>query len=125
MFSKIVARSAPFRTLGAQNVQKRFLNLHEYQSMEVMSKFGVAVPRGVVAFTPSEAKDKAKDFTPDVVIKSQVLAGGRGLGYFKENKFQGGVHVIPSEKTEEYAEKMIGKTLITKQTGEAGKPNNS
>merc|ERR1740130_1176313 len=61
----------------------------------------------------------------DVVVKSQVLAGGRGLGYFKENNFQGGVQIVGKEKVAEIAEKMLGKTLITKQTGEAGKPNNT
>merc|ERR1711920_713860 len=57
--------------------------------------------------------------------KSQVLAGGRGLGYFKENNFQGGVHIVPKDKVKEMAEKMLGKTLITKQTGAEGKPNNT
>merc|ERR1712087_740235 len=54
-----------------------------------------------------------------------VLAGGRGLGYFKENNFQGGVHIVAKEKVAEVAEKMLGKTLITKQTGAEGKPNNT
>merc|ERR1712232_1020085 len=53
------------------------------------------------------------------------LAGGRGLGYFKENNFQGGVHIVPKDKVAETAEKMLGKTLITKQTGAEGKPNNT
>jgi len=54
-----------------------------------------------------------------------VLAGGRGLGHFKENGFKGGVHVTNSrEQLKNCAENMLGKTLITKQTGEAGKPNN-
>merc|ERR1712023_497335 len=69
---------------------------------------------------------KAKDFPGDeAVVKSQVLAGGRGLGHFKENGFQGGVHIVPKDKVGEVAEKMLGKTLITKQTGEEGKPNNT
>jgi len=59
-----------------------------------------------------------------VVIKSQILAGGRGLGTFT-NGFQGGVHVIPKSKTQEYAEKMIGQTLVTKQSGPEGKPVNT
>merc|ERR1712019_227558 len=50
---------------------------------------------------------------------------GRGLGYFKENNFQGGVHIVPKDKVAEVADKMLGKTLITKQTGEEGKPNNT
>merc|ERR1740130_698827 len=77
-------------------------------------------------FSVSEAAEKAKTFPGDeVVVKSQVLAGGRGLGYFKENNFQGGVHIVPKEKVAELAEKMLNKTLITKQTGEEGKPNNT
>jgi len=58
-------------------------------------------------------------------VKSQVLAGGRGLGHFKENGFQGGVHIVPKGKVAEIAEKMLGKTLVTKQTGAEGKPNNT
>lgn len=76
--------------------------------------------------TPTEAAEKASTFTGDeVVIKSQVLAGGRGLGHFKENGFQGGVHIIKKELAEEFAEKMLGKTLVTKQTGATGKPCNA
>jgi len=58
-------------------------------------------------------------------VKSQVLAGGRGLGHFKENNFQGGVHIVAKDKVAETADKMLGKTLVTKQTGEEGKPNNT
>merc|ERR1711972_486903 len=78
------------------------------------------------AFSVAEAVEKAKEMPGDeVVVKSQVLAGGRGLGYFNENNFQGGVHIVPKEKVGEVADKMLGKTLITKQTGEEGKPNNT
>merc|ERR1712014_240836 len=73
-----------------------------------------------------EAAAKAKEMPGDeVVVKSQVLAGGRGLGHFKENGFQGGVHIVPKGKVAETAEKMLGKTLVTKQTGAEGKPNNT
>merc|ERR1712032_706502 len=61
----------------------------------------------------------------EVVVKAQVLAGGRGLGYFKENNFKGGVHVVPKHKVASYAMNMLNKTLITKQTGAEGKPNNT
>ena len=60
----------------------------------------------------------------EVVIKSQILAGGRGLGTFT-NGLQGGVHIIKSSEVEEYAGKMLGGTLVTKQTGPAGKPVNT
>merc|ERR1719469_1313352 len=77
-------------------------------------------------FSVAEAIEKANELPGDsVVVKSQVLAGGRGMGHFKENNFQGGVHIVPKEKVGEYAEKMLGKTLITKQTGAEGKPNNT
>jgi succinyl-CoA synthetase beta subunit len=107
-------------------VQRRFLNLHEYQAQHIFSNFGVAVPKNAPVFSVAEAVKKANDFPGDeVVVKSQVLAGGRGLGHFKENGFQGGVHIVPKDKVGETAEKMLGKTLITKQTGAKGKPNNT
>ena len=86
----------------------------------------LAEDQEIVAEFPNEAAEMAKQFSGDeVVIKTQGLAGGRGLGHFKENNFQGGVHIIPKDKAAELAEKMLGKTLITKQTGAAGKPCNT
>lgn len=110
-------------------VSKRFLHLHEYQSLGVFSKFGVGVPRFAYAQSPEDVKVCAEKVTGGsenkVVIKAQVLAGGRGMGHFKENGFQGGVKVANNAKeAEEVARKMIGKTLVTKQTGAAGKPCN-
>merc|ERR1719484_123737 len=91
-----------------------------------MEDYGVGVPKNLPAFSVAEAVEKAQEFPGDeVVVKSQVLAGGRGLGYFKENNFQGGVHIVPKSQVGEIAEKMLGKTLITKQTGAEGKPNNT
>jgi len=102
------------------------LNLHEYQAQIIFGKYGVAVPKNLPAFSVAEAVEKAAEMPGDeVVVKSQVLAGGRGLGYFKENNFQGGVHIVPKGKVAEVADKMLGKTLITKQTGAEGKPNNT
>merc|ERR1712232_791581 len=107
-------------------MQRRYLNLHEYQAQKIMEDYGVGVPKNLPAFSVAEAVEKAKEMPGDeVVVKSQVLAGGRGLGYFKENNFQGGVHIVPKDKVAETADKMLGKTLITKQTGEEGKPNNT
>jgi len=91
----------------------------------IFKDFGVQVPKLAVAKTPEEAVAAAKGFGEEVVIKTQVLAGGRGLGHFKENNFQGGVHIIPSAKVSEFADKMLGKTLVTKQTGATGKPCNT
>jgi len=111
---------------AAAAVQRRFLNLHEYQAQIIFSKFGVGVPKNLPAFSVAEAVEKANEMPGDeVVVKSQVLAGGRGLGYFKENNFQGGVHIVPKSKVAEVADNMLGKTLITKQTGAEGKPNNT
>jgi len=107
----------------ARAATRRHLSLHEYQSLGIFQEFGVATPKIAVAKSAAEAGEKAKEFSGDeVVIKTQVLAGGRGLGYFKENNFQGGVHIIAKDKASEFADKMLGKTLITKQTGAAGKP---
>jgi len=107
-------------------VQRRFLNLHEYQAQKIFQTYGVGVPKNEPAFSIAEAVEVANKMPGDeVVIKAQVLAGGRGLGYFKENDFQGGVHIIHKSKVAEFADKMLGKTLITKQTGAEGKPNNT
>ena len=106
------------RTLGAV----RRLNLHEYQSAQLMAEKGVNVPMGIAAKSVAEAVEAAAKIGDDeVVIKSQILAGGRGLGTFK-NGFQGGVHVIKTSQVEEYAGKMLGQTLVTKQSGPEGKP---
>jgi succinyl-CoA synthetase beta subunit len=122
MFSRF-ARPAVARCMMQP---RRNLSLHEYQSLGVFQEFGVQTPKIAVAHSAAEATEKAKGFDgAEIVIKTQVLAGGRGLGYFKENNFQGGVHVIDKSKVGEYADKMIGKTLITKQTGAAGKPSNT
>merc|ERR1712113_53490 len=108
------------------SMQKRFLNLHEYQAQKIFMDHGVAVPANAPVFSVNEAVEKAKQFPGDeVVIKSQVLAGGRGLGHFKENGFQGGVHIVNKSEVADVADKMLGKTLITKQTGAEGKPNNT
>jgi succinyl-CoA synthetase beta subunit len=87
-----------------------------------MQKKGVNVPFGMPAKSVAEAVAVAEQIgDEEVVIKSQILAGGRGLGTFT-NGFQGGVHVIKTSQVEEYAGKMLGQTLVTKQSGPAGKP---
>ena len=93
--------------------------------MDVFKRFGVAVPRGKFAKSAAEAKAAAAALGVPVVVKAQVLAGGRGKGFFKENKFQGGVHAAKTpEDAANIASKMIGNSLVTKQTGEAGRPCN-
>eukprot|EP00834_Sanchytrium_tribonematis_P003524 NODE_138_length_16264_cov_1.140860.p8 type:complete len:350 gc:universal NODE_138_length_16264_cov_1.140860:6408-5359(-) len=103
--------------------QKRCLNLHEYQSMQILKNFNVAIPNGKVASTPDEAAQVSKQF-PSAVIKAQVLAGGRGKGHF-DSGLQGGVQLTSnSSQIKEYAQQMLGHKLITKQTGAQGKPCN-
>ncbi|PNW70053.1 hypothetical protein CHLRE_17g703700v5 [Chlamydomonas reinhardtii] len=111
----------------SQCQQLRFFNVHEYQGAQIMSKFGVNVPPGIPATTLDEVKkavDQMADEKGEVVIKSQILAGGRGLGKFT-NGLQGGVHIVPKAKALELAKQMLGATLVTKQTGPAGKPVNT
>ncbi len=98
------------------------MNIHEYQAKELMQKYGVATPPGAVAATPEEAEAVAKSLnTPDLVIKAQIHAGGRGKGTFT-NGFKGGVHLVrTAAEAKDIAAKMLGQTLVTIQTGEAGK----
>ena len=100
------------------------MNIHEYQGKELLRRYGVAVLDGYVAWTAEEAAEAAKKLPgPVYVVKSQIHAGGRGAGRFKEDpNGKGGVRVVKSvEDVRAAAEAMIGKTLVTKQTGEAGK----
>lgn len=100
----------------------RHLNLHEYQSQQLMRDHGVNVPRGLAVESREAALEAAKSFGgKDIVVKAQVLAGGRGLGKFK-NGFSGGVHICYNpDRAADVAEKMIGQHLVTKQTGEQGR----
>ena len=85
------------RKLVDSHVSKTFvrcLNVHEYVAMDLFQKYGVNVPKNGVASTAEEAEKIWKDAgSGDMVIKAQILAGGRGLGTFK-NGFQGGVHMV-------------------------------
>jgi len=86
----------------------------------------VNVPKGIVVSSVAEVKQAIRDAFPgekEVVVKSQVLAGGRGLGTFK-NGFEGGVHIAKIDEAEDIAAKMLGQILITRQTGPEGKPVN-
>lgn len=100
------------------------MNIHEYQAKRLLDKFGVTVPRGGVAYTPDEAERVAKELGGDVwVVKSQIHAGGRGAGRFKDAPDgAGGVRVVTAvEDVSDNARAMLGHVLVTKQTGEAGK----
>src|SRR5215212_291487 len=98
------------------------MNIHEYQARELLQKFGVATTRGRVASTPDEVEQIAREIgAAEVVVKAQIHAGGRGKGTFA-NGFKGGVHIVktPAE-AKEVAARMLGQTLVTHQTGPAGR----
>jgi len=91
------------------------MNIHEYQAKALLGKFGVAVPQGHVAYSPEEAVDAARKLAGSVwVVKAQIHAGGRGKA--------GGVKVVKSiDDVRDVAQKMLGMTLVTHQTGPQGK----
>lgn len=98
------------------------MNIHEYQARELFHKFGVATPKGKAASTPEEAQQIATELgAPQMVVKAQIHAGGRGKGTFT-NGFKGGVHLC-STPTEArlLAEQMLGHALVTNQTGAGGR----
>jgi succinyl-CoA synthetase beta subunit len=101
------------------------MNIHEYQAKLLLSEFQVPVARGMVAFTPQEAVTAAESLGGPVwVVKSQIHAGGRGKGRFEEADAgdKGGVRVVKSiDEARDNAEMMLGKTLVTHQTGPEGK----
>jgi len=104
------------------------MNIHEYQAKELLAKFGIAVPAGIPALSVEEAVAAASQLPgPLYVVKSQIHAGGRGKGKFKElgPDAKGGVRLSKSiEDVETNAREMLGNTLVTIQTGEAGKQVN-
>ena len=104
------------------------MNIHEYQAKELLRKFGVAIPAGVPAMTVDEAVAAAKQLPgPLYVVKSQIHAGGRGKGKFKElgSDAKGGVRLAKSvDEVRAHAQEMLGNTLVTVQTGDAGKQVN-
>lgn len=91
------------------------MNIHEYQGKEILRQYGVAVPRGYVAFSPDEAVKVAKELeTAVTVVKAQIHAGGRGKA--------GGVKIAKNlDDVRTYAKELLGKVLVTHQTGPEGK----
>merc|ERR1719334_2473194 len=127
--AKLVSKSHLLPALASSlpsTTQQRKLSVHEHVSMSLLQEAGVPTPRFGLAKTAAEAKQIAEDIaTNDLVVKAQVLAGGRGKGHFK-NYPKGGVQVVYSpEEVEAVAEGMINDYLITKQTGEEGRICNS
>ncbi len=101
------------------------MNIHEYQAKELLRQFGVPTPRGMAAFSAREAGEAVQQLSgPMFVVKAQIHAGGRGKGKFKEASAgpKGGVRLAKSrEEVRAFAEQMLGKTLVTKQTGPEGR----
>ena len=104
------------------------MNIHEYQAKAVLKEFGVPVSRGVPVFKVEEAEAAAKELGgPLWVVKSQIHAGGRGKGKFKEAAAgeKGGVRLAKSiDEVKQFVKEMLGNTLVTIQTGPAGKQVN-
>ncbi|SFH02689.1 ADP-forming succinate--CoA ligase subunit beta [Methylobacterium gossipiicola] len=104
------------------------MNIHEYQAKAVLKEFGLPVSRGVAIFKAEEAEAAARELGGPVwVVKSQIHAGGRGKGTFKGAPAgaKGGVRVTKSlDEVKQFAGEMLGQTLVTIQTGEAGKQVN-
>ncbi len=90
------------------------MNIHEYQAKELLAAYSVPVPKGILAETKQAAADAAKEFGGKCVVKAQIHSGGRGKA--------GGVKLVNSaDEAAAVAEKLLGATLVTKQTGAAGK----
>ena len=104
------------------------MNVHEYQAKAVLKEFGVSVPRGIAVLKVSEASAAAKELGGPVwVVKAQIHAGGRGKGKFKEPEagIGGGVRIAESvPEVESLAGQMLGRRLVTVQTGPQGKQGN-
>jgi succinyl-CoA synthetase beta subunit len=104
------------------------MNIHEYQGKALLKEFGAPVSRGVAIFSADEAEAAARELGgPLWVVKSQIHAGGRGKGKFKEAAAgeKGGVRLARSiEEVKQFSSEMLGNTLVTIQTGDAGKQVN-
>jgi len=91
------------------------MNIHEFQSKEVFARYGIPVPRGIVATTPAEAKTATQELGGQSVVKAQIHAGGRGKS--------GGVQLVRSPgEAEEAAQRMLASNIVTPQTGPGGAP---
>lgn len=104
------------------------MNIHEYQAKELYRQYGIPTPNGFAAFSVDEAVEAAKKLAGPVwVVKAQIHAGGRGKGAFKEKDAgeKGGVRLAKSiDEVKQFAGQMLGKTLVTVQTGPAGRQVN-
>ena len=105
------------------------MNIHEYQAKKILSRYGVKIPKGMIAYTPNEAReaaDKVSEKGP-WVLKAQIQSGARKNGYFleKDAGAEGGIRIVTSRrKIRANADEMLGSTLVTVQTGPSGKKVN-
>lgn len=102
------------------------MNIHEYQAKKILSRYGISIPKGAIAYTPMEAKRAAAavSFRGPWMLKAQIQSGARNKGYFLEKKAgrRGGIRLVRSRRDIiSEAEKMLGSTLVTVQTGPKGK----
>ncbi|MEC9271450.1 MAG: ATP-grasp domain-containing protein, partial [Chloroflexota bacterium] len=94
---------------------RKKMNIHEFQAKEVFSRYGIPVPKGIVASTPEEAEAATQELGGQSVVKAQIHAGGRGKS--------GGVQLVRTpEEASQAAQKMLGSNLVTPQTGPEGAP---
>ena len=103
------------------------MNIHEYQAKRILSQYGIKIPKGGVAYTPTEAKKVASRASSKGpwMLKAQIQSGARSTGYFLEKSagHRGGIRLVKSRKEiVKQAEEMLGSTLVTVQTGPKGKP---
>jgi succinyl-CoA synthetase beta subunit len=98
------------------------MDLHEYQAKQLLKQQGVRIPEGDVANTPGQAEEIAKNIDGESwMVKAQILSGGRGQGHFKGDEMKSGVRPAASpEHVSSHARSMLGRTLITAQTGQDG-----
>jgi succinyl-CoA synthetase beta subunit len=100
---------------GCFRSRKEKMNIHEFQAKEVFSRYGIPVPKGIVATTPEEAEAATQELGGQSVVKAQIHAGGRGKA--------GGVQLARTpEEASQAAQKMLGSNLVTPQTGPEGAP---
>lgn len=93
----------------------RGIKLHEYQAGALLSSYKVNIPIGDVAFSVDEVKKIASGHEGGCVVKSQVLAGGRGMGHIRETGYKGGVKVVNNaDEAAAFASEVLGKHLVTK-----------
>ena len=102
------------------------MNIHEYQAKKILSQYGINIPKGRIAYTPLEAKRAASEvsFRGPWMLKAQIQSGARKKGYFLDKKAgrKGGIRLVKSRRDiVREAEKMLGSTLVTVQTGPKGK----